>query len=196
MTEALGDACGIAGSGFALIMFVPQALRCWRLRRSPQSLSGISRGGIVLLLANALAWAVYGMGNGAYWTAVPSAFNAPLAVGVLCLLSQHRRASGRVEPEPSDRPRAAPGEKRNRTRRRPRPHETESVSRMLPDVTDGGFGELGAGDGVLQPPVVGLTGDTKDPARHRHRHPHRGILSRQLTDELVHHFPGRLARAK
>lgn len=90
--KALVDACGIVGSGIALVMFVPQAARCWRFRRIPESLAGVSYVGMVLLLGNALAWAVYGIGSGAYWTAVPSALNGPLAVSVLWILAGNRHA--------------------------------------------------------------------------------------------------------
>jgi hypothetical protein len=49
--------------------------------------------------------------------------------------------------------------------------------------------ELGVGDRAGQPPVVGLAGDHEDPARHRDGDPVGG----ELTDERVHHFPGRFA---
>ncbi len=49
--------------------------------------------------------------------------------------------------------------------------------------------ELCVGDRVHEPPVIGLTGDVEDPARHRDGDPVTG----KLTDERVHHFPGRFA---
>ena len=49
--------------------------------------------------------------------------------------------------------------------------------------------ELGVGHRVGQPAVVGLPGDLEHPTRHRDGDPVGG----QLTDERVHHFPGRLA---
>jgi hypothetical protein len=48
---------------------------------------------------------------------------------------------------------------------------------------------LGVADRAGEPPVVGLTGDLEDPARHRDGDPVAG----QLTDEWVHHFPRRFA---
>ncbi len=55
------------------------------------------------------------------------------------------------------------------------------------------LGRLGVGDRRGQPPVVGLAGQPEHPARHRHRHPVRGIGGGQLADEQVHHFAGRFA---
>ena len=49
--------------------------------------------------------------------------------------------------------------------------------------------ELGVGDRAGEPPVVGLTGDPEDPARHRDGDPVLG----KLADERVHHFPGSCA---
>ena len=48
---------------------------------------------------------------------------------------------------------------------------------------------LTRGDGVRQPPVVGLTGELEHPARHRHRDPCGG----ELCHERVEPFPGRFA---
>lgn len=95
------EAFGGIGSVVSLVMFLPQATRTWRLRRRPDALTGISRSGMVLVLVNALAWAAYGIGAGAYRTAIPSAGNAPLALGVLWLLlarrSGHTSQSDRQE---------------------------------------------------------------------------------------------------
>jgi hypothetical protein len=52
---------------------------------------------------------------------------------------------------------------------------------------------VGVSDRSSEPPVVGLAGEFQDPARHRDRHPERGVGGGQLTNERVHHFPGRFA---
>lgn len=52
-----------------------------------------------------------------------------------------------------------------------------------------GLLELGIGDRVDEPAVVGLASDLEHPARHRDGDPVFG----QLADERVHHFPGRFA---
>ncbi|MFE6648041.1 hypothetical protein ACFVJS_15840 [Nocardioides sp. NPDC057772] len=87
---AVVEAFGVIGSVVSLVMFIPQATRTWRFRRQPEALTGTSRIGMVLVLVNALAWAGYGIGTAAYWTAIPSACNAPLALGVLWLLRARR----------------------------------------------------------------------------------------------------------
>jgi hypothetical protein len=38
-----------------------------------------------------------------------------------------------------------------------------------------------------------MGGDLENPTRHRDRHPHRGAGRGKVTDERVHHFPGRFA---
>ena len=48
---------------------------------------------------------------------------------------------------------------------------------------------LAGGDGVRQPPVVGLAGELEHPTRHRHRDPRGG----ELSHERVEPFPGRFA---
>jgi len=40
---------------------------------------------------------------------------------------------------------------------------------------------------TLHPPVIRLTSKVQDPARHRHGNP----VSGELSNERVHHFPGR-----
>ncbi|MFC6009942.1 hypothetical protein [Nocardia lasii] len=52
-----------------------------------------------------------------------------------------------------------------------------------------GLVEFGGGDRVSEPPIVRLARDFQDPARHRDGDP----VSGQLTNERVHHFPGRFA---
>ncbi|MFE1239457.1 hypothetical protein [Streptomyces tendae] len=57
------------------------------------------------------------------------------------------------------------------------------------------LGQLGVGDRRGQRRLVGLAGRTEHPARHRHRHPVKGIGGGRLADERVHHFAGRSAAA-
>jgi hypothetical protein len=56
-------------------------------------------------------------------------------------------------------------------------------------VGEVGLGQLTRADGSEEPAVVGLAGEVEDPARHRDGDPVDG----ELTDERVHHFPGRFA---
>jgi hypothetical protein len=52
-----------------------------------------------------------------------------------------------------------------------------------------GLDDLGVGDGVSAPAVIGLAGELEYPARHRHGDPVGG----ELTYERIDPFPGRLA---
>ena len=80
------NVCGLAAAVVSFVMFVPQAARVWRLRHDGEQLKGVSQAGQWMLIANAALWAVYGIGMGAYWTAIPSFVNAPLAAVTLYLL--------------------------------------------------------------------------------------------------------------
>ena len=49
--------------------------------------------------------------------------------------------------------------------------------------------QLGISERLSKPPVVGLAGKVEDPTRHRDGNTVVG----ELSDERVHHFPGRFA---
>lgn len=85
------DMCGAAGAAISFIMFLPQAIKAWTHRHNPAALAGISTSGQTLVLANAAIWAIYGIGTGAIWVAVPSFINAPLAVGTIAVLTKGKR---------------------------------------------------------------------------------------------------------
>ncbi|WP_218001245.1 hypothetical protein [Nocardia thailandica] len=54
------------------------------------------------------------------------------------------------------------------------------------------FVQVSGRDGLIEPPIVGLSGQPQHPARHRDGDPVFG----QLADERVDRFPGRFAGAK
>lgn len=92
MDPTLLNALGAAASTVSLVMFFPQAIKTWTHRHDPITLEGVSVQAQFLILANASLWALYGIGSGAVWAAVPSFVNFPLAVFVLALLLRARNA--------------------------------------------------------------------------------------------------------
>lgn len=67
---------------------VPQALAVWR---HPDPAGGVALGTWWLLLANALAWALWAAGTGAWPAGVPSVINGPLAIYIIYRITTSRR---------------------------------------------------------------------------------------------------------
>lgn len=88
-----GEALGFSASVIAFVLFVPQALRVWKVRADPAALSGVSLGTQFFLLSNAVLWAFYAVETQAFWVGAPGLVNAPLAICVIILVTRARRAS-------------------------------------------------------------------------------------------------------
>lgn len=82
---------GMCGTLLAFALFIPQAARSWSNRRRPERLKGVSLLGQVLVLANAIVWAVYAILAEALWTGAPGLVNAPLAIFSIIILLRGRR---------------------------------------------------------------------------------------------------------
>lgn len=96
------NALGIMASIIAFLLFVPQAMRAWDARNQPAAMSAVSIGTQVLLLTNAIVWALYGLGTHAFWVAAPGIVNGPLALVVMSLVIRSRREAHKIENEYSD----------------------------------------------------------------------------------------------
>lgn len=71
---------GLSATVLQAVMFAPQAVLAWKYRSDPEALRAVSLTTQVVLMAVACLWAVYGIGMGAVWSAVPSLFTFPLAL--------------------------------------------------------------------------------------------------------------------
>lgn len=91
MSPALVEAIGFLASLTAFVLWLPQAGRTWRQRGDVMALSGVSVWTQVGLLTNALLWAIYALGTGAFWVGAPGLINGPLAVTVIILVLRARR---------------------------------------------------------------------------------------------------------
>lgn len=76
---------GAAASVTSIGLFVPQFLKIWQLRNSPEKLLGVSRGRVFILWLQALLWMSYGIFLDQIWVSVPSMATIPL-MGVSLLL--------------------------------------------------------------------------------------------------------------
>lgn len=87
---------GVLGALFAFLLFLPQALKAWRLRDDGDAMSGLSLVGFIMLLANSTVWVLYGIGLSALWIIVPNALNIPVSLFMIGLIirSRQRRATG------------------------------------------------------------------------------------------------------
>lgn len=71
---------GFSASVVSFVMFIPSAKSVWDNRKDPHALQGASLGMNVMLLCNAVLWAMYGYMTSAFWVAAPGIVNAPLAI--------------------------------------------------------------------------------------------------------------------
>ena len=89
------EALGVIASVIAFVLWLPQALKTWDARSDPHALAGVSLSTQVLVLANAVLWAGYGVETGALWVAAPGLVNAPLSLLVMGLIVRSRVVAGR-----------------------------------------------------------------------------------------------------
>jgi len=99
---ALTEAAGLAGSIVSLVLWWPQALLVWRCRREPDRLRAVSVPSQVLLLVNALLWAVYAVATQSLWVGAPGLVNAPLAVVTIVVLRRASRPGADGRPTVAD----------------------------------------------------------------------------------------------
>ena len=80
---------------FAFVLFLPQAVRAWRLRNDGEAMSGLSLVGFIMLLANSIAWLLYGIGLSALWIIVPNSLNIPVSLFMVALILRARKRAAR-----------------------------------------------------------------------------------------------------
>lgn len=85
------DLIGMLAATFAFVLFLPQAVRAWRLRNDGEAMSGLSLIGFIMLLANSIAWLLYGIGLSAPWIIVPNSLNIPVSLFMIGLIIRSRK---------------------------------------------------------------------------------------------------------
>jgi uncharacterized protein with PQ loop repeat len=78
---------GMAAAVTGIITFIPQVIKCWRNRHTPDQLAGLSSATLWLLFTCQTCWAIYGFGVGAIWTALPAIFVGPMALYMIYVIS-------------------------------------------------------------------------------------------------------------
>lgn len=99
MDILITEVIGFLASIISFTIFLPQALRTWRVRNDPIALAGISTGTQLLILANATLWGVYALLTGAFWVGAPGLLNAPLAALTIFLIHRSRSSAVAAIPE-------------------------------------------------------------------------------------------------
>jgi hypothetical protein len=84
----LMDALGWLGAGISCSFAIPQLLKTLRSDRPGE---GMSVATWVLLFVNAVVWAVWAFGTGAYPAGLPSLVNGPIAAYVVVRIVRDRR---------------------------------------------------------------------------------------------------------
>lgn len=83
-------AAGALAVAVSVVIFIPQAVRIWRLRRDAAALDGVSVTTYAMMVSNAIIWGAYGALLGEFWVAAPGLLNFPLAVSVLWTVARAR----------------------------------------------------------------------------------------------------------
>lgn len=86
---------GWLGAAVSSLMIAPQAVRVVRLARRGESVSGVSRLSLALVVANATIWFAWAAGSGAWPAAVPGLINLP-ASGLALWYLRPTRTAGSV----------------------------------------------------------------------------------------------------
>lgn len=76
---------GAIGSLLSAIIFVPQAVDMWKLRKEPERLEGVSLLTSSLALVNSVIWVWYAWLAKAYWSGAPSLVGFPALLVVVLL---------------------------------------------------------------------------------------------------------------
>ena len=85
---------GAIGTAVSTVMFIPQMLRVWRHRSSPDALLGVSLTAQAFVLANACVWFIYGGVTGQFWPAAPGLVSLQVAMVTVVMVLRARRQAG------------------------------------------------------------------------------------------------------
>ena len=64
----------------SLILWIPQAIKTWNIRKDIEELNGISIGTQIFAATNSLLWGLYGFANHDLWLAFGTTVVVPLTV--------------------------------------------------------------------------------------------------------------------
>ena len=82
---------GAIGTAVSTVMFIPQMLRVWRHRSSPDALLGVSLTAQAFVLANACVWFIYGGVTGQFWPAAPGLVSLQVSMVTVVMVLRARR---------------------------------------------------------------------------------------------------------
>lgn len=91
-----GELLGLLGLTTSVVLWLPQARLAWRGRRDPSALAGLSAATLLLVVANAVVWALYAVVEQAWWAGAPGLLSGPLAATMAVLVLRARRSDQRA----------------------------------------------------------------------------------------------------
>lgn len=89
---------GAIGTAVSTVMFIPQMLRVWRHRSSPDALLGVSLTAQAFVLANACVWFIYGGVTKQFWPAAPGLVSLQVALVTVVMVLRARRQVAHSSP--------------------------------------------------------------------------------------------------
>lgn len=84
------EVLGAGASVLAFAMFIPQALRVWRVRNDPHALLGVSVTSYAFVINNAIVWGIYAAAVNAFWVGAAGIVNLPLSLVVIGVIVRSR----------------------------------------------------------------------------------------------------------
>ena len=92
-TEPATEVLGAIAVAHSIVVYIPQAILVWQMRNDYAALRSVSIPTYALLLSTATVWITYGVFLDAFWVAVSTVVNFPIALSVMYLVWRARGIS-------------------------------------------------------------------------------------------------------
>lgn len=88
--SAHAEMIGIMASVLAFAVFVPQAVRVWRVRNDAHALGGVSVVTNMFIINNSIVWGLYAASIGEFFVGAAGIVNLPLASLIVAVILRSR----------------------------------------------------------------------------------------------------------
>lgn len=89
-TEPATEVLGAIAVAHSFVIYIPQAVLVWQMRNDYAALRSVSIPTYALMLSTATVWIIYGVFLDAFWVAVSTVLNIPIALTVMYLVWRAR----------------------------------------------------------------------------------------------------------
>lgn len=89
-TEPATEVLGAIAVAHSIVVYIPQAILVWQMRNDYAALRSVSIPTYALMLSTATVWITYGVFLDAFWVAVSTVVNFPIALSVMYLVWRAR----------------------------------------------------------------------------------------------------------